>query len=123
MQSVLTFPAEVNRLVSSLKMKADMDIAEQRVPQDGHFSSTVLNNKYDFRASTVIAPYGENMVLRVLPVSRAFMSLEELGFLEADINTVKTLFNEPFGIILLTGPTGSGKSTTLYAGIKNLDLL
>lgn len=123
MRSVLTFPSQINRLVSSLKMKADMDIAEQRIPQDGHFSSVVLNNRYDFRASTVIAPYGENLVLRVLPVSRAFMSLEELGFLKEDIETVKVLFNEPFGIILLTGPTGSGKSTTLYAGIKNLDLL
>ncbi len=123
MQSVLTFPGQISRLVSSLKMKSDMDIAEQRVPQDGHFSSMVLNNKYDFRVSTVISPYGENMVLRVLPVGRVFMSLEELGFLPEDIQTVKTLFNEPFGIILLTGPTGSGKSTTLYAGIKNLDLL
>ncbi|MCP3876747.1 MAG: Flp pilus assembly complex ATPase component [Desulfobacteraceae bacterium] len=123
MQSVATFPAQVNRLISSIKMKADMDIAEQRVPQDGHFSATILNNSYDFRASTVIAPYGENMVLRVLPVGRAFMSLEELGFLKEDIELLRTMFNEPFGIILLTGPTGSGKSTTLYAGIKNLNLL
>jgi len=123
MQSVQTFPEQVDRLVSSIKMKAEMDIAEQRVPQDGRFSAIVLNNAYDFRVSTVIAPYGENMVIRVLPVGRAFMSLAELGFLEKDIQSLKTMFNEPFGIILLTGPTGSGKTTTLYAGIKNLNLL
>ncbi|MBU1345021.1 MAG: Flp pilus assembly complex ATPase component TadA [Proteobacteria bacterium] len=123
MQSVLAFPSSIGRLVSTLKMKADMDIAEQRIPQDGRFSESVLSNRYEFRASTEVSPYGENMVLRVLPVGRSFMGLKELGFFDEDIERVKKMFNEPFGIILLTGPTGSGKSTTLYAGIRCLNLL
>ena len=123
MQSVLAFPSSIRRVVSTLKMKADMDIAEQRIPQDGRFSESVLSNRYEFRVSTEISPYGENMVIRVLPVGRAFMGLKELGFFDQDIQRVKKMFNEPFGILLLTGPTGSGKSTTLYAGIRCLNLL
>ncbi|MFH2058218.1 MAG: GspE/PulE family protein [Pseudomonadota bacterium] len=123
MQSVLAFPSSIGRLVSTLKMKADMDIAEQRLPQDGRFSESVLSNRYEFRVSTEVSPYGENMVLRVLPVGRSFLGLKELGFFDQDIARVKKMFNEPFGIILLTGPTGSGKSTTLYAGIRCLNLL
>ena len=123
MQSVLALPSSIGRLVSTLKMKADMDIAEQRIPQDGRFAESVLSNRYEFRASTEVSPYGENMVLRVLPVGRSFMGLKQLGFFDEDIDRITKMFNEPFGIILLTGPTGSGKSTTLYAGIRSLNLL
>ena len=123
MQSVLALPSSIGRLVSTLKMKADMDIAEQRIPQDGRFADSVLSNRYEFRASTEVSPYGENMVLRVLPVGRSLLGLKELGFFDEDIDRIKKMFNEPFGIILLTGPTGSGKSTTLYAGIRSLNLL
>ncbi len=123
MQSVLAFPSSIGRLVATLKMKSDMDIAEQRIPQDGRFAESVLSNRYEFRVSTEISPYGENMVLRVLPAGRSFMGLKELGFFDEDIDRVTRMFNEPFGIILLTGPTGSGKSTTLYAGIRCLNLL
>lgn len=100
-----------------------MDIAEQRLPQDGRFTETILNNVYDFRVSTIVTPQGENMVLRILPMESAIMGLGELGFLKEHIRIVEKIFNEPFGIILLTGPTGSGKSTTLYAGIRRLNLL
>ncbi len=123
MHSVLAFPSSIARLVSTLKMKSDMDIAEQRLPQDGRFSESVLSNRYNFRVSTEVTPYGENMVLRVLPVSRAFMGLKDLGFFDRDIRKINKIFNEPFGIILVTGPTGSGKSTTLYSGIRRLNLL
>lgn len=123
MTSVLSLPASFNRMISSLKMKADMDIAEQRLPQDGRFSATILNNDYDFRVSTIVSPYGENMVIRILPMESAIMGMKQLGFFEEDIEKVRSMFNEPFGIVLLTGPTGSGKSTTLYAGIRCLDLL
>jgi len=121
--SVLSLPTPLKRIISSIKMKAEMDIAEQRLPQDGRFSATVLNNNFDFRVSTVVSPYGENIVLRILPMESAVMGMGQLGFFDDDIQKVANMFNEPFGIILLTGPTGSGKSTTLYAGIRSLDLL
>jgi type II secretory ATPase GspE/PulE/Tfp pilus assembly ATPase PilB-like protein len=123
MTSVLSLPANFSRVISSLKMKGDMDIAEQRLPQDGRFSATILNNDYDFRVSTTVSPHGENMVLRVLPKESAVMGMGQLGFFDEHIEKVRQMFDEPFGIVLLTGPTGSGKTTTLYAGIRNLNLL
>ena len=121
--SVLSLPVALNRIVSSLKMKSDMDIAEQRLPQDGRFSAAILNNNYDFRVSTIVSPLGESMVLRVLPMESSVMGLVQLGFFKEHIQTIGKMFNEPFGIILLTGPTGSGKSTTLFSGIRRLNLL
>jgi len=123
MTSVIALPSSFKRIIASLKMKANMDIAEQRLPQDGRFTSTILNNTYDFRVSTIVSPYGENIVLRILPMDIALMGMAQLGFFEDDIEKVENMFREPFGIVLLTGPTGSGKSTTLYAGIRRLDLL
>jgi len=123
MVPIMSLPQSLNRLVASFKMKAQMDIAEQRLPQDGRFSTEILNNPYDFRTSTTVSPHGENMVLRVLPMKSTVMGMAQLGFFQEHIDIVEKMFNEPFGIILLTGPTGSGKSTTLYAGIRKLDLL
>ena len=120
---ILSLPVTLNRLVASIKMKAEMDIAEQRLPQDGRFSATILNNTYDFRASTIVSPQGENMVLRILPMESAVMGMEQLGFVKEHVQIVENMFKEPFGIVLLTGPTGSDKSTTLYAGIRRLNLL
>lgn len=123
MRPVLSLPTSLSRIITSLKMRADMDIAEQRLPQDGRFSASFLNNAYDFRVSTIVSPQGENMVLRILPVESAVMGMEQLGFFREHIQLVENMFKEPFGIILLTGPTGSGKTTTLYAGIRRLNLL
>lgn len=123
MTSVLSLPPLFRRIIASVKMKAEMDIAEQRLPQDGRFSASILNNDYDFRVSTIVSPYGENIVLRILPMGIALMGMAQLGFFEEDIEKIENMFKEPFGIVLLTGPTGSGKSTTLYAGIRRLDLL
>lgn len=123
MRSVWSLPVGLNRLVPSLKMKAEMDIAEQRLPQDGRFSATILSEGYDFRVSTIVSPEGENMVLRILPMESAIMGLGQLGFFDQHIRMIQGMFAEPFGIILLTGPTGCGKSTTLYAGIRSLNLL
>ncbi len=123
MHAVLIAPNDLLRAISSLKMKSGIDIAEQRLPQDGRFSETILNNDYEFRVSTIVTEYGENVVIRVLSVSSSVMGLSQLGFYEEDVNQVEDIFNEPFGIVLLTGPTGSGKSTTLFAGIRCLDLM
>lgn len=123
MQAVLIAPNDLLRAISFLKMKSGIDIAEQRLPQDGRFSETILNNDYEFRVSTIVTEYGENVVIRVLSVSSSVMGLSQLGFYEEDVHLVEDIFNEPFGIVLLTGPTGSGKSTTLFAGIRCLDLM
>ena len=123
LQPVLSLPINLSRLLTSLKMKAEMDIAEQRLPQDGRFSATILNNIYDFRVSTIVSPQGENMVMRILPKESSIMGMEQLGFFAEHVRVVEDMFKEPFGIVLLTGPTGSGKTTTLYAGIRSINLL
>jgi type II secretory ATPase GspE/PulE/Tfp pilus assembly ATPase PilB-like protein len=123
MTPIISLPPGLDRIVTSLKMKADMDIAEQRLPQDGRFSASILNNQYEFRASTTVSPHGQNMVLRILPMQTTFVGMEQLGFFKEHIHILDKMFCEPFGIILLTGPTGSGKSTTLYAGIRRLNLM
>jgi general secretion pathway protein E len=108
----------VVRLVSSIKMRAKMDITEQRLPQDGSFTTEVIDTPYDVRVSTLSTEYGENVVLRLLPGGVLVRDLAQLGFLEEDMAIMKKLFSQPAGIVLLTGPTGSGKTTTLHAGLR-----
>ncbi len=114
---------QLRRVITAIKLQAGMDISEQRLPQDGRWSVTLLERKYDIRASSIVTPFGENMVLRLLPQERASLSLDVLGFLQEDVDRMNKIFDEPFGIVLLTGPTGSGKTTTLVAGLTSLDLL
>ncbi|OSM04316.1 GspE/PulE family protein [Magnetofaba australis] len=122
MRAMFSLPPNMKRLLTTLKMRSDMDIAEQRLPQDGSFSEQILNNHYDFRVSTTVCPFGENMVMRLLPMKSDFMGLPQLGFEQEAIDLVRQIFNEPYGIVLLTGPTGSGKTTTLYAAVRALNL-
>ena len=117
------FPPQLKRIITAIKLQSGMDISEQRLPQDGRWSVTLLQREYDIRISSVVTPYGENLVMRLLSQERASFSLENLGFLKEDLPPVQRSFEEPFGIVLLTGPTGSGKSTTLVAGLTTLDLL
>ncbi|TAN41752.1 MAG: type II/IV secretion system protein [Nitrospirae bacterium] len=110
-------------IISRIKILSQLDIAEQRLPQDGAMTFTFLNRKYDIRVSTIPTIYGENTVLRILPVSLGLANLDRLGFDEANIKNIKRLFKKPFGIILVTGPTGSGKTTTLYAALREINIL
>jgi len=110
-------------IVSRIKVLSELDIAEQRMPQDGSFNFTFLNRQCDIRVSTVPTIYGENIVMRILAGIGPFLSVEKLGFDETNVKRIKTLFLKPYGIILITGPTGSGKTTTLYAALREINLL
>lgn len=110
-------------IVSRIKVQAMLDISEQRLPQDGSFSMTFLNTKYEMRVSTTPTIYGENVVLRILAGTGQLLNIETLGFDPENIKQVRTLFQKPHGIVLITGPTGSGKTTTLYAALREVNLI
>lgn len=110
-------------IVSRIKILAQLDIAEQRLPQDGSFTFDFLNRQYEIRVSTISTINGENIVLRVLYGTAALMKLETLGMSPENVRTVKALLLKTYGIILVTGPTGSGKTTTLFAALRELNLL
>ncbi len=112
-----------NGVISKIKILSQLDIAENRLPQDGSFSFEFLNKKYDMRVSTIPTIYGENIVIRILGGSGPMLRISNLGFQEQDAEKIRLLFLKPFGIILITGPTGSGKTTTLYAALREINLL
>jgi type IV pilus assembly protein PilB len=105
-------------LISRLKVMADMNIAERRVPQDGRISMRVGGKSLDLRIASLPTVWGEKVVIRVLDKSSALMPLEQLGFLEESYKKFELSFRRPYGAILVTGPTGSGKSTTMYATLN-----
>jgi len=107
-------------LASRLKLLANLDIAEKRKPQDGRFSANVGEREYDFRISTLPILYGESIVMRVLDKTKALVKLEEAGMDAASYKKLHTALQTPFGVILVTGPTGSGKTTTLYGALNEL---
>ena len=104
-----------------LKVMASMDIAEQRAPQDGRMSLSVSGRSVDFRVSAMPTTHGENVVLRVLDRSRGIVALDRLGLHQDAFDCLSLMMNRPEGIILVTGPTGSGKTTTLYSMLGHLD--
>src|SRR4051795_8223132 len=108
-------------LVSRLKIMADINIAERRIPQDGRISVRLGDRAVDLRVATLPTVYGEKVVLRILDKSTALLKLSDLGFLDASMERFATSYRKPYGMILVTGPTGSGKSTTLYATINILN--
>ena len=117
-----TLPASRYPAVASrVKLISGMDIAERRLPQDGRLSARVSGQEIDVRASAVPAVHGESIVLRLLPKERQDLSLERLGFSPRDLSMFRTWAREPHGIVLVTGPTGSGKSTTLYATLEEMN--
>ncbi len=118
-QTVLTTPKKTHRqLISRLKIMSAMDIAERRVPQDGRFGVTLDGAAVDFRVATLPLVHGELAVLRLLRRDSIMMSLKDLGFGERNMELLLWALGLPYGAILVTGPTGSGKSTTLYAAIN-----
>jgi type IV pilus assembly protein PilB len=108
----------LSAIVSRLKIMADLDIAERRVPQDGRISLKTENKAIDLRVSTLPTVYGEKVVMRILDKSSVLLELSDLGFLDHNYNRYEHSFRKPYGMILVTGPTGSGKSTTLYATLN-----
>jgi type IV pilus assembly protein PilB len=108
-------------LTSRIKVLAEMDIAETRLPQDGNFNVKLENRGFEIRVSTFPTIYGENVVLRLLDQTNPLIKLEDLGFTEEMLLRFKQLVQRPNGIILVTGPTGSGKTTTLYASLNMIN--
>lgn len=106
--------------ISRIKVMADMDIAERRVPQDGRITIKVEGRQVDLRVSTLPIQYGERVVMRVLDRDRNVRQLDELGFSPRNLMAFRWLLQQPNGIILVTGPTGSGKTTTLYAALREI---
>lgn len=105
-------------VISRLKIMSDIDIAERRKPQDGRMSVTHNGRKIDLRVATLPTVWGEKVVMRILDNSTASLDLRDLSFLEDNLATYSESYTKPYGMILVTGPTGSGKSTTLYATLN-----
>ncbi len=108
-------------LVSRIKVMAKLDIAEKRIPQDGRISLRIGGRAVDVRVSTMPASHGERVVLRLLDKNAIKLELATLGMTEQNHNLLRELIHKPHGIILVTGPTGSGKSTTLYAALSEIN--
>lgn len=113
-----------NRLVSRLKVMAKMDIAERRIPQDGRIKMTLSKNRaIDFRVNTCPTLFGEKVVLRILDPTSAQLGIEKLGFEPAQQKIFLDAINKPYGLVLVTGPTGSGKTVSLYTGLNILNTM
>jgi len=113
--------AEYPKIINQLKVKAGLDIAEKRLPQDGRINITTETEDFDIRVSSLPTLYGEKLVLRLLSKDATNIQLETLGFTNAELKGYKNCVNNQNGIVLISGPTGSGKTTTLYATLKLLN--
>ncbi|GMU92567.1 MAG: pilus biosynthesis protein TapB [Candidatus Hydrogenedentota bacterium] len=110
-------------IVSRIKIMANLNIAEKRLPQDGKIRASLGDEQFDLRVSVLPTPHGETVNLRILNRSSMFLTLEQLGFLKEDLDLFNSFLTRPHGMILVTGPTGSGKTTTLYAALAKLNKL
>ena len=107
-------------LVSKVKLLSNMDISEKRKPQDGRFTKKYHGHTYDFRVSTTPTLHGESVVLRILDQEKILLRMTELGMSEYNLKRFEKLIHTPYGIVFVTGPTGSGKTTTLYAALNEI---
>jgi type IV pilus assembly protein PilB len=124
MQLCYSLPASAHgRLVSVFKVAAGMDIAESNRPHDGHMPFSYLQERYDLRIATIPSVTGENMVIRILSGSHEFLSLKDLGLVPDQIERIQEMANSPYGMVLVSGPTGSGKTTTLYAVMRTINAM
>jgi type IV pilus assembly protein PilB len=118
----LTLPISVyNGVVARIKILAKLRLDEKRKPQDGGFSAKIDGRKIDFRVSTMPSYYGEKVVMRILDSEKSIQKLDELGFSEENLKLVREALSRPYGLLLITGPTGSGKTTTLYSMLSELN--
>ncbi|WP_417448162.1 GspE/PulE family protein [Idiomarina abyssalis] len=120
-ENVLDETNIANALVLRLKLMAGLDISERRLPQDGRFNMKVRKHSIDVRVSTMPVQYGESCVLRLLDQSAGLLSLEQTGMPDSILKRVRNLIKRPHGMLLVTGPTGSGKTTTLYGALSELN--
>lgn len=121
LQETFVFDLDIyNALTSRIKLLGNLDISERRKAQDGRFSLEISNGKYDFRLSTTPTLFGESIVMRILDQQKILLNLHELGFENKNLERFNEIIHSPFGIILITGPTGSGKTTTLYAALNEV---
>lgn len=123
LRPMFAMPSSLQRLLGFIKLAAEMDISEQRRPQDGSFRATVLDSALTVRVSTLISESGERMVMRLLPEHSDLSGLTELGFFPEDVAGLERMFAKPAGLILITGPTGSGKSSSLHAALRMQSLI
>ncbi len=124
LHDVMTIPPKIEpAVVSRLKILADMDITETRRPQDAHFMIMFQDRECDLRVATMPTCLGERITLRLLDPASVFKGLKELGLADKDMKTMEKLFRRPHGMILVTGPTGCGKTTTLYAALNQRDVV
>jgi len=122
LHDIRTLPNTIkSAVISRIKILAKMDIAERRLPQDGRFQVKFGTREVDLRVSTIPTVLGEKVVLRLLDKSKGLIKLEQLGFTPEQSNEFKSIIYKSYGIILLTGPTGSGKTTTLYAALNEVN--
>ena len=118
----LTLPSKVHEaVVARIKILSSLRLDEKRKPQDGRFSATFSNRHIDFRVSTFPTEYGEKVVMRILDQSQATATLESVGLSPERLVAIREMLKAPYGIVLIAGPTGSGKSTTLYAMLSEMD--
>lgn len=118
----LELPTKVHpAVVARIKILCQMRLDEKRKPQDGRFSATVEGRRIDFRVSTFPTEYGEKVVMRILDRAKSVAKLDTIGLSQKDLATIREIVQAPYGIILISGPTGSGKSTTLFAMLSELD--
>jgi len=118
----LSLPLKVHSaVVARIKIMSNMRLDEKRKPQDGRFSATLLKRKIDFRVSTFPTYYGEKVVMRLLDQAKGVKKLDELSISPKNLDIIKRAIDRPYGLILITGPTGSGKSTTLYSMLEEVD--